>query len=121
MSATQTFQPACAICGTPGATIKLTEKDGRFFLVYSGPGGSNDTGSGMGDPVTAERAQAIITAFSPPYAAARIRTADFYDDAGCCLECETFYCPGHWNITSTGGGWCPQGHFKSLDPHWFPE
>lgn len=86
-------------------------------MTYSGPGGSN----GSGDSISAERAQAIITAFTLPYDPNEIRAADFYDDAGYCLECRKFYCPTHWNVTPTGGGWCPAGHFKSLDPHWSPD
>ena len=113
----QTFKPKCAVCGTPSAHIDLTAKDGRPHLKYSSLGGEN----GSGDEITAERAQAIITAFTPPYDPATVRTADFYDDAGYCLECQTFYCSKHWNITPTGGGTCPEGHFKSLDPHWSPE
>jgi hypothetical protein len=115
------FQPPCAICNTPAATIDLSQQNGRFHLTYTGPGGSNDTGKGPGDPISAERAQAIIAAFTPPYDQAIIRTADFYDDAGYCLNCQKFYCSSHWNISSTGGGTCPQGHFKSLDPHWSPD
>jgi hypothetical protein len=114
---TQTFQPRCAICNSPTATIEISQKNGRPHLKYEGPGGS----SGSGNPITAERAQAIITAFTPPYEPEKIRTADFYDDAGYCLTCQAFYCTNQWNISSTGGGTCPQGHFKSLDPHWSPE
>jgi hypothetical protein len=121
MTNNQTFQPRCAVCNSPPATIEISHKNGRPHLTYTGPGGSNDTGSGPGDPITAERARAIITAFTPPYDPEKIRTADFYDDAGYCLTCHTFYCPEHWNISSTGGGTCPRGHFKSLDPHWSPE
>ena len=86
-------------------------------MTYSGPGGSN----GSGDSISAERARAIITAFTLPYDPNEIRAADYYDDAGYCLECRKFYCPTHWNVTPTGGGWCPAGHFKSLDPHWSPD
>jgi hypothetical protein len=86
-------------------------------MKYKGAGGEN----GSGDLITAERAQNILTAFAEPYAPDRIRAAGFYDDGGYCLDCQQFYCPTHWNITSTGGGRCPKGHFKSLDPPWSPE
>ena len=114
---TNLFRPFCVICGTPSALISLTESDDCNLLKYGGPGGSN----GNGDEITAERARSIIMAFTKPYESARIRKANFYDDAGFCLECENFYCSEHWSITPAGGGWCPEGHFKSLDPHWSPD
>lgn len=115
--------PPCAICGQGSAHIRLLEDKERaqqspppLRLTYSGPGGS----SGSGILVSPDRAQRIMAGFSPPYVASRIRAADFYDDAGYCLECSAFYCVAHWNVTPSGGGHCPQGHFKSLDPHWSP-
>jgi hypothetical protein len=75
----------------------------------------------FGDPISKEKAEIIIAAFSEPFKKSKIKTAEFYDDAGFCSECEQFYCCRHWNLSSTGGGKCPNGHFKSLDPHWSPE
>jgi hypothetical protein len=98
--------------------IELTESSGGWHLRYEGTAGC---GNGSGDPISAERAQAILDAFSPPYEAAKIRAADFYDDFGFCTSCAKFYCPTHWRVSSTGGGTCPAGHFKSLDPHWHPD
>lgn len=113
----QNLSPPCSVCGQRAATIKLSEVAGGWLLTYSGPGGSN----GAGDRVTADRAAAIRLAFTPPYAAANIDRARFHDHAGFCLKCGKFYCPTHWNVSSTGGGTCPNGHFNSLDPHWSPE
>ena len=109
--------PRCDNCDTPTAQITLTEKFGKWHLQYKGPGGEN----GRGDEIPAKRAHAILAAFTPPYNLSQIRAANFYDDAGFCTTCERFYCQTHWNMTNTGGGWCPEGHFKSLDPHWSPE
>ncbi len=68
-----------------------------------------------------ERALAILAALTLPYEAAKIRAADFYDDFGFCIDCAKFYCSTHWQVSTTGGGRCPAGHFKSLDPHWHPD
>lgn len=111
------LSPRCAVCGRLAATIELSGTPDAWLLIYSGPGGSN----GKGDRIPAEEAAAIRKAFTPPYVAADIRAAGFYDEAGYCAECAKFYCPDHWNLTSTGSGQCPIGHFKSLDPHWSPE
>ncbi len=111
------FRPRCAKCAAPAATIQLFNEAGKWRLIYRGP----DSGNGSGDDITPEEARAIIAGFSEPYVKERIRAADFYDDGGFCLECGQFYCPTHWNISATGGGKCPIGHFKSLDPHWSPE
>lgn len=111
-------QPPCAVCGRPSAKIQIEPQGDAFRLVYEGPGGSTGP-SGMS--ITRERRNAIEAAFEPPFEFARIRTAGFYDDAGFCERCGRFYCPDHWKISETGGGTCPKGHFKSLDPHWHPE
>jgi hypothetical protein len=99
------------------AEIEVSEASGSWLLKYSGPGGSN----GSGDRISSETAEAIRSAFTPPYELTKIKAAGFYDDAGFCATCGKFYCPTHWNVSSTGGGRCPAGHFKSLDPHWSPE
>lgn len=111
------LSPRCAVCGLPAATIELSEVSGSWLLRYSGPGGSN----GSGDRIPAETAVAIRKAFTPPYEATQIKAAGFYDEAGFCADCEKFYCPTHWNVSSSGSGRCPEGHFKSLDPHWSPD
>jgi hypothetical protein len=114
--ASLTFSPRCASCTRPAATIEISGEPGAEWLKYSGPGGS----SGSGDRISAGEVEAIRAAFTPPCEATRIKAAGFYDDAGFCAACSKFYCPTHWNVSSTGGGKCPAGHFKSLDPHWSP-
>ena len=116
---THEFRPACAMCGGVASTIQLFNESGKWRLVYEG----SDAGTGgpPGVEITPEAAQAIITGFTKPYTVKGIRAANFYDDGGYCLECRHFYCPTHWNISTTGGGTCPKGHFKSLDPLWSPD
>lgn len=111
------LSPRCAVCGQVAAKIELSRTPDAWLLKYSGPGGSN----GSGDPVSAAKAEVILRAFTPPYDAAKIRAAEFYDDAGFCIDCAKFYCPTHWSVSSIGSGRCPRGHFKSLDPHWSPD
>jgi hypothetical protein len=115
---TLVFQPRCSLCSRPSATIRVVSRDDGPRLVYDGPGGSSGSG---GVPITQARVDAIAAAFVTPYERAKIKAAEFFDDAGFCESCECFYCPTHWNISTTGGGTCPKGHFKSLDPHWSPE
>jgi hypothetical protein len=115
---TYEFQPLCSKCGKVASTIQLFNDSGKWRLVYEG----SDAGSGpSGDEITPEAARAMITGFTQPYTKQGVRAAGFYDDGGFCLECRQFYCPTHWNISTTGGGTCPKGHFKSLDPHWSPD
>jgi hypothetical protein len=136
----QIFRPGCSICGQACASIEIVpphqmpldwkvwsanrqrlfleyRKADRIYLLYDGPGGGNGW---VGDPIDAERASRINEAFVAP-SAQRVLAAGFYDGAGFCDSCERFYCFAHWNVSTTGGGTCPQGHFKSLDPHWSPE
>jgi hypothetical protein len=89
----------------------------KWWLVFNGPA----AGSGYGNTITEERATRITRAFRQPLTHTAIREADFHDDAGYCGRCEALYCPGHWNVTGSGAGRCPEGHGKSLDPHWSPE
>jgi len=111
------FCPKCEACGAAVAIICLYRDADDWRLTYNGPGGSN----AGGDSISAERAHAIIAAFSQPATPASLKAASFHDDAGFCGQCAKFYCAKDWNISSTGGGTCPSGHFKSLDPHWSPE
>jgi len=78
-------------------------------------------GNGLGDDISADRASQIAIAFTAPLGALRIRGADLYDDAGFCAACAAVYCFDHWGAPATGYGTCPQGHGKSLDPHWSPD
>ena len=110
--------PRCSECSAVTVEIDLSDRSGGWHLIFEGVCGA---GNGNGDPISAERAQAILDALSPPYETARIQAAGFYDDMGFCTSCAKFYCPTHWQVSSTGGGTCPAGHFKSLDPHWRPD
>lgn len=108
----------CDDCGAPGARIILTRRESGWTLGFWGFCGMN----GGADPLSDERAQAILEAFQGPnFEVDKIAAAGFYDDAGYCRDCGKFYCETHWNVSSSGGGTCPAGHFKSLDPHWSPD
>jgi hypothetical protein len=114
----------CSLCGTPAAGIVLWEREDGWYLRFAGFCGMNFASPGpsdVGDPISTERAQAILAAFQgPDFDVAKIAAAGFYDDAGFCRPCGKFYCETHWNVSASGGGTCPDGHFKSLDPHWSP-
>lgn len=116
------FQPPCNAettsgkCKHPASTVEVARKWLSYHLRYAGPGGSN----GSGDPIDKETAARIIKMFSAPVDGEAI-DKEFYDGAGLCKSCAAFYCPKHWSISSTGFGTCPQGHGKSLDPHWSPD
>ena len=135
-----TLNPKCSVCGESSAHIEIVAPGGYpsganswdreaiesykkyrnfalSYLLYSGPGGSNGL---IGDPVESERVAVLKSAFIAPYDAKEIKS-EFYDMAGFCAQCNMFYCPSHWKISSTGYGHCPQGHGMSLDPHWSPE
>ena len=134
------FRPKCKACGAPSASIEVIAPHERpmewaswpparhemfdkyrapasHHLLYDGPGGSNGL---VGDAITAGRAASIIAAFTGAPTAEKMQAAGFYDGAGWCQKCREFYCPKHWSISSTGYGFCPSGHGKSLDPHWSP-
>ena len=110
--------PQCLECGAATVQIEITESPSGGHFRYQG---TVDCGNGQGDPMASERAQAILDALTPACESARIQAAGLYDDFGFCTACTKFYCPTHWEVSSTGGGTCPAGHFKSLDPHWHPD
>lgn len=112
----QTLLPPCRVCARPSAQVQLERRGGNWHLRYTGPGGSN----GQGSPITYEQADRIVAALTPPYESRLIQSIGWYDDAGYCSKCSAFYCATHWNLSPSGGGFCPGGHFKSLDPHWSP-
>jgi hypothetical protein len=132
--------PPCAACGAPSARVELVapgelpadweqwkndQKDSfrryrdpaRWWLLFEGVA----AGNGGGDPVTTEEADRLAAAFGLPYSYARVHSAGLYDDAGFCGSCGLPYCSGHWQASRSGYGHCPEGHGKSLDPHWSPE
>ena len=110
------FLSHCSTCGAVASKIQLFSVSGKWRLIYQG----SDSGNGSGSEITPDESSAIIAGFTEPFPGEKIRAAGFYDDGGFCLKCSKFYCPTHWNISTTGGGCCPEGHFKSLDPHWSP-
>lgn len=115
---THEFRPLCSKCGEVASTFQLFNEFGKWRLVFEGSCAGNGS---SGDEITYEHALAIIAGFTEPYSEQGIRSAGFFDDGGYCLECCKFYCSKHWHISTTGGGACPKGHFKSLDPLWSPE
>jgi hypothetical protein len=102
----------CKSCGAKAASIQITQK---YLLNYSGPGGAS------GDlQISREDAALIREVLTEPINAEKLKSR-FYDRAGLCPQCNSFYCGKCWNISSTGYGTCPKGHGASLDPHWSPE
>jgi len=112
------LSPPCSECGVRAATVELAEYADGWRLNFVGVA---DCGNSGRDRISDEEAQAIRDALSPPYESAKIQAAGFYDDFGYCTSCQKFYCGTHWQVSTTGGGTCPAGHFKSLDPHWHPD
>lgn len=134
-------RPLCATCGEPATFVELVPPGllphdfetwpedlclvyskfygghDKWHFIYRGIEGAN----GCGDDIDAERAAQIARAFAEPYTFAKVHGAGFYDDAGFCGACGKPYCSQHWNVSSTGYGTCPEGHGKSLDPHWYPD
>ena len=86
----------------------------KNYLTYTGPGGSSGR---VGSPIDEEKKAALINAFAEPFDPIKLKE-QFYDMAGYCSGCEKFYCSTHWNANARGYGTCPNGHGKSLDPHW---
>ena len=113
------LSPRCSVCGGSAGVVDLVEDAAGWRLVFVGVAGSGTPPGG--DRISTEKADAIRAALTPPYRPATIRAAGFYDDFGYCSSCEKFYCSTHWQLSTRGGGTCPEGHFKSLDPHWNPE
>ena len=103
----------CSRCEGQASRIEITPD---LFLKYAGPGGWNGD---VGDKIPEEDAAAIIEIFADPIEPERLKSR-FYDMAGFCSVCMAFYCESCWNSSATGFGKCPEGHGKSLDPHWSP-
>jgi hypothetical protein len=133
-------RPACAVCGKAASSIELVPPGGRpvewtawpaehravfdeyhdpdaWLLVFAGA----TAGNGMGDDISAEEAARWSAAFAEPLTYENVRRAVLYDDAGFCAECRVPYCDRHWGVSTGGYGRCPQGHGRSLDPHWSPD
>ena len=111
----------CGVCGDVAAHIEVLAPDeqpggGAWWLRYAGI----EAGNGRGDEIDATRAEVFIEVLTPPIDLDRLDELDLYDDAGVCRECGTAYCHAHW-ASVIGYGTCPNGHGKSLDPHWSPD
>ncbi len=130
----------CSECNNWASKIEITEPNGypqeaaswgtkelsnyekyrnfdSYYLIYSGPGGSSGN---IGNPIDEETKTALINTFTEPFNSIKIKEL-FYDMAGYCSVCQKFYCSTHWNTSAYGYGKCPNGHGKSLDPHWSPD
>lgn len=108
----------CHVCGKRASRVELRgpNGDGTWRFLYEGI----EAGNGSGDDIPAVDAMAIARAFSQPLTFEAVHGAGLYDDAGMCSQCSVPYCHEHWNVSSDGFGQCPEGHGKSLDPHWSP-
>jgi len=132
-------RPACAVCGAAATYVQLVppsreppESEGRlnderssnttrrdptaWRLIYIGI----EAGNGSGDDISADEARRFAAAFSEPLEYAKVHEAGLHDDAGFCGECGVPSCRTHWAVSPGGFGHCPNGHGKSLDPHWSP-
>ena len=104
------LEPICNVCGRPATHVELRQEGDGWRFIYKGIGGGNDDAAAL-----------LTAAFADPPHFDLMREADLYDNAGFCEECGLAYCYTHWNTTTTGYGTCPEGHGKSLDPHWSPD
>lgn len=112
------LQPRCVVCSGVTATLRLVSRPPVIYFIYSAPGGGNGVD---GDRILPSQAERLVAAFKEPYDRAKIEAAGLYDDAGYCRSCQAFYCSEHWEVTASGGGTCPNGHFKEYRSHWSPE
>jgi hypothetical protein len=140
MTSAMVAEPRCSACGAAATRIELVapgqppaqwnewsqqhretyeryRDPAQWYLLVRGVVAHNGW---VGSPIDAGRAQDIAAAFRSPYSYAQVHTAGFYDDAGFCEQCAAAFCSRHWNVSASGYGHCPQGHGKSLDPHWSP-
>jgi hypothetical protein len=86
-------------------------------LLFSSLGGSTGW---VGDPMSDEKAARWKDALQEPLDYDRVHGLGLHDDIGFCNECKVPYCDTHWSISTGGVRTCPEGHAKSLDPHWSP-
>ena len=92
-----------------------------MLLAKLSSGWSHVAGGRHGDDCSTEEAAPYLAAFSQPLTFEKVHGAELYDDAGFCEECDKPYCYDHWKVSAGGYGHCPEGHGKSLDPHWSPD
>lgn len=108
------LSPVCDVCGEVASTIKLVYDGKTVELIIEG------ICAGGGGSISQKRADKVRAAFALPHTAEKMALSGLDNDGGFCKECSKFYCYTHWNVTSTGGGWCPEGHLKILDPYGWP-
>jgi hypothetical protein len=107
--------------GNPGTTAFVTPMFSftewtRGDFLFEGI----EAGNGLGDDVGADAVARLWEAFQEPFDFDWVHAASLYDDAGFCASCRVAYCRTRWSARR-GAEWCPQGHFKSMDPHWEPD
>ena len=130
----------CAVCGVQSAHVELVapgelpagwadwdsrrqesyhrhHDPGRWRFSYDGPA----AGSGDGHDIDIGGGADHRGVHSSAPRCPRHDDAGFHDSAGLCDRCDVPYCREHWHVTASGTGTCPQGHTKSLDPHWSPD
>ncbi len=133
------FAPPCQVCGKPAVRVEIVPpgelpqewdhwkpahrqsfskyRDAtKYVLIFKGV----ERGNGLGNPISEQEAREIVGMLSPKLDLEAVHR-HFYDDLGYCAECAAFYCSTHWSSSRGGYGHCPNGHGKSLDPHWSPE
>jgi hypothetical protein len=98
-------------------SFRQSHDPAQWWLLFEGVA----AGNGGGSAIAAERAGQLAAAFERPYSYDRVHLAGLYDDAGFCQQCGVAYCHQHWQVSPSGYGHCPEGHDKSLNPHWSPE
>jgi hypothetical protein len=130
----------CAVCGSGSGRVELVAPGqlpaawarwgddtravfneyhdaAKWRLLFEGI----EAGNGLGSDLSQTEAERIANAFEQPYNYESIHQVGFYDDAGYCGPCDLPYCYEHWGAPVAGYGHCPNGHGKSLDPHWSPD
>ena len=137
------FRPKCSVCDETCSRIEIIpsgklpvewnkwdEDERRLFngarqrhakdgytLIRDGIETSNGT---TGDPIDEGEALAIVAALTEPYQKEKLAASGLHPDDGLCTDCGKFYCYNHWGRPQIGYGRCPNGHGRSLDPHWHP-
>jgi hypothetical protein len=133
------FAPPCQVCGKHAVRLEIVPPGGlpqewdnwkpadrqiyskhrnatKYVHILEGV----ECGNGLGNPISEQEARDIVGMLSPKFDLEAVHRR-FYDDLGYCAECREFYCSTHWSPSRGGYSHCPNGHGKSLDPHWSPE
>jgi len=130
------FAPPCSVCGKRAVLIEIIppgelphdwdewspglqeaflegSRRGKYTYRFRGVMGGN----GLGDLVSESKARHIMKPLVPVFRFDEVHRR-YFDDLGYCEKCGAFYCYTHWSPSSSGGGVCPKGHGKLLDPLW---